>query len=114
MKRLTVLLMVLLSANCAPRPVPVEPEAFMEACADDPRVRSSVTESERQFRTRSCAFIRATLVNYQAERAWRENRARATAIVFGAAGDALSEHNFYVYDVPNAAQYLRGDIRRAR
>lgn len=33
--------------------------------------------------------------------------ALVTGIILGAASSALAEHNFYVYDVPRAARYLR-------
>lgn len=101
MKRLLILLVL---AGCAAAPPPV-PEDFVERCTDLHRRAGIRYQTLEQF-IPGCTQLEVTLENGRRERARRERGAMIVAILFGAASNALAEHNFYVYEVPRARRYL--------
>jgi len=109
-----IILTALLAGACAARESDFLAMCQAEVAAKPipPRVAAVLTTEAQQSSYRAgsvriCQTYRAGMARLQQQ----ESRAMVAAVIFGAASDALAEHNFYVYDVPRAARYLRRNGR---
>jgi hypothetical protein len=101
-----ILGLALAAIGCSPLRTEAE---FHDECDKSRRVAEAraISEARGVAEMRHCQWMAAFTANRPIERRNREIAAMATAIILGAGSDALAQHNFYVYRVPEARRYLR-------
>lgn len=99
------MILLLALAGCTPL---YQESAFQDQCDKSRRVAEAraISEDRGASEMRFCLWWETRQANLPIERLNREIGTAAAAIILSAGSDALAQHNFYVYRVPEARRYL--------